>query len=82
MPYSGALDESALTAHLGGAELLEIVVVNQPERTRQPIEIGQEVTVVEIGSSMQHEEWLAASDVSRVERRGSSRDPALPRAGG
>ena len=44
-----------------------LVVIDQPERTRQVVEFRQEIVVIEIRPAVQHDNWSTASDLADIE---------------
>ena len=60
----------ALRVHAGRrASPAALVVVNQPVRVGERVEIGREVRLVEIGPAVQHDNGLAVADRADVKRR-------------
>ncbi len=53
----------------GGLAASSLVVVDQPKRTRQPIELGQQVVMVEVGSAVQNDEGSTGADFPEKELR-------------
>jgi hypothetical protein len=58
-----------------------LVVVDEVVRIGQPIEVGQQVSDVEIRAPVEYDDGRAVSDVSDVERRIADGDAALVRCG-
>ena len=56
-----------------------LVVIDEAEGGRQPVQIGQEIAVVEIGPAMKDDDGTALPDFASIERRLSGRNAAFAR---
>jgi hypothetical protein len=64
---------------VGGSTASPLVVVDESVRIGKAVEFRQEITMIEIGSAMQDDDWRAFPNVPRVQLRTSHGDPILTR---
>jgi hypothetical protein len=64
-----------------GSASAPLVVVDEVERIREAVELRHKITVVEIGSAVEHDDWCPLPDFPNIQFRSSDRDLTLTRRG-